>query len=516
MRRINLEPGTRVGNYRILDQLGAGGMGEVYRAEPVTGGAVVALKVIDASHASPEEVARFLRAADAAAKLSHPNVVATHGAGQSGGYCHLAMELIDGVSVQQIVRGLASAPVGIQLVFSMSAARSAAATAPPPLTLYDLAIGRRPGVAFGDETVALGTTAQPHRRDDRHISRAAATALQLPHYHRMCCEWVRDAARGLHHAHQVGVIHRDVKPGNLMVGRDNRVRVIDFGLAHHFDDATLTRTGQLLGSPLYMSPEQVTGRIELTARTDVYSLGLVLYELLTLGPPVQAGNREELFQRIIAKPLDPLTRVNPAVGREIETVVHKATAKDPDERYQSAAAFADDLDRALAGERVQAPGYRPADDDDREALATRPNVVAVIAFHLYFVAAGWLGYGSFLLVVKDDQAWGRSGFPFVTLGWAGGVLAYGIGAAFALAGGWMSRRHRGGYWAGWLGLAGAVGTVAAVALPTAVRSADADQFRLFRIVLLSALLLASLGWQAVRYTRRSVRRWFDSALRPRR
>src|SRR5262249_8154759 len=136
------------------------------------------------------------------------------------------------------------------------------------------------------------------------LSLAAGMLLMQQNYHRLCCAWVRDAARGVQYAHENGVIHRDLKPGNLMLSRDARVRAIHCGLARGFDDATLTSPGQLVGTPLYMSPEQVTGRVPLSAKTDIYSLGLVLYELLTLGPPITARSREELFQRIIAKPLE--------------------------------------------------------------------------------------------------------------------------------------------------------------------------------------------------------------------
>ena len=121
-----------------------------------------------------------------------------------------------------------------------------------------------------------------------------------------------------------------------MLDRDRRVHVIDFGLARFFEDATLTNTGALVGTPMYMSPEQVTGRFGIDHRTDIYSLGLVLYELLTLRRPIAAPTREGILRQIATKALPPVSWRNRAVPRDLEAVVHKATAKDPDERYQTA------------------------------------------------------------------------------------------------------------------------------------------------------------------------------------
>jgi len=132
---------------------------------------------------------------------------------------------------------------------------------------------------------------------------------------------IRDAAHALAHAHEQGVMHRDIKPDNLLLDRKGQVHLIDFGVARFFDDQSVTYTGQLVGTPLYMSPEQVTGRGAIDARTDIYSLGLVLYELLTLRPPIEATNRENLLRTIVTKPLAPVSWRNSAVKSDLERIV---------------------------------------------------------------------------------------------------------------------------------------------------------------------------------------------------
>src|SRR5262249_37743637 len=158
--------------------------------------------------------------------------------------------------------------------------------------------------------------------------------------------------------------------------------IIDFGLARFFEDATVTQTGALLGTPLYMSPEQVTGRIALDHRTDIYSLGLVLYELLMLRRPILAPTREGLLRQIVTKALRPISWINHAIPQGLESVTHKATAKDPDERYDSALLFAEDLQKVLDGKKVGADPYRYK-FDEREIIAERPTEVVFLSFFLF-------------------------------------------------------------------------------------------------------------------------------------
>jgi serine/threonine protein kinase len=543
MNRANLKPGVQLGDFRIECRIGAGGMGEVYRARQLSLNRIVAVKVIDTEISQPREVARFRRAAQAAARLQHPNIAATFAVGEDNGVCYLVMEYVDGASFQQVIPRLAAAPLGVRLrvpamglfvegvahrdlvvkadLTPNSPTASNSGSYPDSdlhvLTLLELAIDgppTPPTSSTNHETEDTPTTDMPGAIGlGPDLSLAGAMLVMLPSYHRQCCAWVRDAARGVQHAHDLGVTHRDLKPGNLMLDRDGRVRVIDFGLARCFDDATLTSTGQLLGSPLYMSPEQVTGRIELTGKTDIYSLGMVLYELLTLGPPITARNRQELFQRIISKPLEPLSRVNPSVDRAIEAVVHKATAKDPDDRYETVAAFADDLERVLAGKPVIAPTYEPSEGES-EVLNARPTLIPLLAAQFYIGVFAWIAYGSFLMSLKDAPGRDRVPLPFLMFGWYGGALAYVIAGLLGAAAVWMSRGYRWGYWAGLGGQLILIGSTAAIVVTmNELRAFEGN--RLLRIVLGGIGILAWLVWQLAQYRRRPVRSWFEFARRTR-
>jgi hypothetical protein len=542
MRPLSLEPGVQIGDFRVEGRLGAGAMGVVYRARQTSLNRVVALKVLDRSLAQATGIARFQRAAQAAARLRHPNIAIIHTVGLDEGISYLAMEYIDGASLQRAIPRLAAAPSGVKLrlpeveggaadgghVVSVTVDIRGAASpgqAPatpsefPTLDLLTLALDGPPSQpappegknAPGEESTADLPGAVGSGPD---LTITGSFLVMLPLYHRLCCQWVRDAARGVQHAHDLGVIHRDLKPGNLMLGRDGRVRVIDFGLARCFEDATLTATGQLTGTPLYMSPEQVTGRIGLSGKTDIYSLGLVLYELLTLGPPITARTREELFLRIITKPLQPLTQVNPTVSAAIEAVVHKATAKSPDKRYVSAGAFAEDLGRVLAGKPVTAPAYRP-EDEEAELLNTRPAVIPVVAAQLYVAVFMWVAYGGFLMSVKDAPGRHRISMPLLSLGWYGAALAYGIAGLLALAAVWMSRGYRYGYWVGLCGQLALIASVLTLGITANIlREIEGD--RLLRIVVFALVTLLWLGGQLLTYIRPAVRSWFHFARQLRR
>ncbi|MCA9053534.1 MAG: serine/threonine protein kinase, partial [Planctomycetaceae bacterium] len=169
-----------------------------------------------------------------------------------------------------------------------------------------------------------------------------------PHSLRQLVTWIRDAARALAHAHSQGVIHRDIKPGNLLISRDGQVYVADFGLARRVEDSSsLTADGTVLGTPAYMAPEQAAGRTtDIGTHSDQYSLGVVLYELLTGRRPF-LGNVREVLQKVIHTPAPPPRMLHPKVPVELEAICLRAMAKDPNARYPSMGAFADDLDRWL-------------------------------------------------------------------------------------------------------------------------------------------------------------------------
>lgn len=362
---IDLERDVEIGDFRIEKRLGAGGMGIVYQARQISLNRTVALKILGNALTGSAEMARFRREAQAAAKLEHPGVARIYFVGQTERLCYLAMELVNGEALQTLISRLRTRPdadAGIDAMLSTQPSEPVAET----VTRFDVSV----------ETLPDGAPPTPVKQHDSGLPESTQRLVVSTAYIRRCCEIVREAALVLDYAHKQGVVHRDIKPANLMLDISGHVHVIDFGIARFFEDATLTYSGQLVGTPMFMAPEQVTGRYEPDPRTDVYALGLVLYELLCLRPPLQAPNREELLRRIIAKPLYPLSRANRTVPAGLEAVVHKATAKDRDERYATAKEFAEDMDRYLSNQSVLAPPYRYRVDEG-EIRANRPGWISV-------------------------------------------------------------------------------------------------------------------------------------------
>ncbi|HEY1378341.1 MAG TPA: serine/threonine-protein kinase [Gemmataceae bacterium] len=429
MTARELEANVEIGDFRVEERVGAGGMGIVYRARQVSLDRVVALKVLGTALTDPGAVARFRRAAQATAKLNHPGIAQVYFIGQDRDVCFMAMEFVAGTSLERIVRRLAESADPDATIDSVG--RDAPDGPPGPAVRFD----RSP------ETVDEGPQPDPTAGGPAPTPQADRLIRSADHVRR-CCAVAHDAARALDHAHRQGVIHRDVKPGNLMLDRAGAVHVIDFGIARFFEDATLTHSGQLVGTPMYMSPEQVSGRLELDHRTDVYSLGLVLYELLTLRPPVAAPNREALLRHVLTKPLPPVGRLNDAIPPALQSVVHQAAARDADDRYQTAADFADDLQRFLDGKPVAAKPYRYR-VNEQEIAATRPSSVSVAA--VTWIAYSLLGVND---LVRSLGAWRPGATPFTPWGFAlalAGVIAVMVGVAWGLLTG------RG--WARWLAVA---------------------------------------------------------------
>ncbi len=364
----DLEAGVQIGDFRIERRIGAGGMGIVYLAKQVSLDRLVALKVLGTALTDRSDIARFRREAQAVARLDHPGIAVVHFVGQDGQVCYIAMEFIDGASLREVVTRLASSGLpGVSIDNALEAGQ-----------------GEAPEVRFDRDTVSY---TPEHAADDGRAAPVPPVPqegrlMTSPGHIRRCCEVVRDAAMALAHAHERGVVHRDIKPGNILLAGQGTVHLIDFGLARFFEDVSLTATGALVGTPMYMSPEQVTGRLQVDHRTDIYSLGMVLYELLTLRRPITAPTREGVLRQVVTKSLPPVSVRNRAVPRALECVVHQATAKDPDERYQSALALARDIDAFLDGKRVEARPYRHRLDTG-EIEAERPfGVVLVSALFL--------------------------------------------------------------------------------------------------------------------------------------
>lgn len=383
----SLEAGVQIGDFHIERRLGAGGMGIVYQARQISLGRQVALKVLGQALSRGTDVSRFQREAQAAARLRHPSIAQVYYIGQDRHICYMAMELVEGISLRRVLDRLGTtntAESGLD-----SAVREDLGEEPQAAAVrFDLPTEAMPGRnaldAAGGNSLSLQTDDRSKDLNPYLSPKARELRTSQPHVRR-CAEVARDAAHALAHAHEQGVVHRDIKPDNLLLDRKGKLHLIDFGVARFFEDQAVTCTGQLVGTPLYMSPEQVTGRGAVDARTDLYSLGLVLYELLTLRPPVEATNRENLLRNIVTKPLPPIGWRNSAVPEDLARIVHRVTQKDPDQRYASAVELSADLDRFLAGKPVAAPHYHFR-LDEREIVGARPGEVVLSAFIILLVA----------------------------------------------------------------------------------------------------------------------------------
>jgi tetratricopeptide (TPR) repeat protein len=340
----------RLGDYTLRRRIGRGGMGVVYEAWQGSMDRVVALKVLPPGAAADERAfQRFLREARAAGRLQHPSIVPVHGLGIEGEVPFYAMELIDGETLAQVVTRL-------------KAAREPppAPAAPPAPT--PAAFGAEPG----DARFYIG------------IAEAFA-----------------EVAEGLHHAHSRGVIHRDLKPSNLMLERSGRLRILDFGLAHLEGQESLTLSGGLVGTPLYMSPEQARARkVAVDHRTDVYSLGATLYEVLVLEPPVRGRTYQETLSLIVARDPPEPRKLNPRVPADLETIILKCLRKDPGDRYSTAEALAQDLRRFARGEAIEARPQPAWEKLLRRAARMRWRLSAgaflALLLALIGLLAGWL------------------------------------------------------------------------------------------------------------------------------
>jgi eukaryotic-like serine/threonine-protein kinase len=259
MAQHDLETGIEIGDFRIERRLGSGGMGIVYLARQISLDREVALKILGSALTRESDRLRFQREAQAVAKLKHPGIAGIHFIGQDRHVCYMAMEFIDGVTLRAIIDRLAES-------------RDPTSTFDRALEDLDADEGDGQALEARFDGPTPAETAPADSLPDATIAREqgnAATAKQIRQnssHVKRCTQVVREAAEALAHAHARGVFHRDIKPGNILVDRQRRVHLIDFGIARFFEDVTLTNTGALVGTPMYMSPEQATGRLNLDHR----------------------------------------------------------------------------------------------------------------------------------------------------------------------------------------------------------------------------------------------------------
>ncbi|MDB5339693.1 MAG: prkC 27 [Planctomycetaceae bacterium] len=363
-----------LGDFQIVREVGRGGMGVVYEAIQLSLGRRVALKVLPfAAALDSKHLQRFKTEAYAAAQLHHTNIVPVYAVGCERGMHFYAMQLIEGRSIADVINELRNEAKGAET---------------PPQDV---------------NTVITNTVAQ-HHESTVHNSppgRSSPRSIRTRDSFRTAARIAAEIADALEYAHDSGVIHRDIKPANLLLDSKGAVWVTDFGLALVATDGGLTQTGDVLGTLRYMSPEQASGRREpVDHRTDVYSLGATLYELLTLQPLFPGQDRPALLHQILNEDPRPLRKLDLAIPVELETIVLKSLSKSPTERYATAGEMAADLRRFL--DEIPIRARRPQLVDQlRKWMRRHPTVIGAA---LVLLVCGLIGLGVTTAIVAREHS----------------------------------------------------------------------------------------------------------------
>jgi WD40 repeat protein/serine/threonine protein kinase len=377
----------QLGDFRLVREVGRGGMGVVYQAVQVSLGRSVALKVLPAQGLlHPTFLERFRREARAVAQLHHTNIVPVYGVGEAEGLHYYAMQFIDGTGLDRVLGALHRDPdrtltlAEAHEVTGGVVARSVAASL----------ISGRFGVPPSEAAAAPAPApiSPPAQAPDPSPTALLAERTSLP-YFRSVARIGMQVADALAYAHGQGVLHRDIKPSNLLLDTHGTVWVTDFGLAKVAGDSdNLTQTGDIVGTLRYMAPERFRGQGD--ARSDLYAVGLTLYELVTARPAFNESNHEKLVKQVLHdEPARP-RQLNRAVPRDLETIILKASARDPAQRYQTAQALADDLRRFVEDRPIRA---RRSGDLERLGRWCRRNPAlsgALAALQVVILAAAGL------------------------------------------------------------------------------------------------------------------------------
>jgi serine/threonine protein kinase/tetratricopeptide (TPR) repeat protein len=312
------------GDYELLEEVGRGGQGVVFRARQKSLNRIVALKVINLGEwASKAHVKRFRREAEAAASLDHPSIVPIYEVGERDGSCYFSMKFVEGGQLDEVVR---RAPMSI-----------------------------------------------------RHVA-----------------ELIAKVARTVHYAHEHGILHRDIKPGNILLDAKSEPHLTDFGLARLIEsESSVTQTLDVLGTPSYMAPEQAIGNnVAVSSATDVYGLGAVLYQLLTGQPPFAGGTTYETIRLLLdTEPRQPRL-LNAKIDRDLSTICLKCLEKDPKRRYASALALAEDLERWLKHEPILARRTGPVARAGKWVRRNPTSAVLAATVVAMAAAAGWIVWKS--------------------------------------------------------------------------------------------------------------------------
>ena len=383
--RLPIEAGRRLGDFQLVGELGRGGMGVVFEAVQESLGRRVALKVLPtAATLDSRARQRFQIEAQAAACLQHPNIVPVYAVDVADDIPYYAMQLVEGMSLADLILNLRRL-VGANPPDERGAISNGSLD---PL-LSQLLLDRfdptgEAARSNSGEPAQLDVAGRPATPAAPQVSWAsgapAVRSIRSSPYFRSVVRLGVQAALALEYAHGQGIVHRDIKPANLLIDRRGCLWVTDFGLARLPAESGLTRTGELVGTDRYMSPEQAVGKQALIdRRTDIYSLGATLYELLALQPAYGARNPHQILRQIAETDPARIRALNPAVPTDLVTVVAKAMARDPSARYLTAQHLADDLNRFLEGRPVAA---RPTPSWVRAMKSARRRPVLTALFLL--------------------------------------------------------------------------------------------------------------------------------------
>jgi len=402
----------QLGEYRILREVGRGGMGIVYEAVQESLGRHVALKVLPGQGSlNPTQLERFRREAKAAARLHHTNIVPVFGVGQCGGVHYFAMQFIQGQGLDEVLKELRRLRRG-----------KSAATEPGTHPQHDSPVPSVLGPLFhdGDRTAVANGSPEAGGQEAGGEQRASGTDDASPlspaadsrlpadssrteltrqaegQYFRSVAQIGVQVAEALEYAHSQGVLHRDIKPSNLLLDARGTAWVTDLGLAKAEGADGLTQTGDIVGTLRYMAPERFSGWSD--PRSDVYGLGVTLYELLTLRSAFEDGDRARLIDRVLHDDPPRPRKLDGHIPADLETIILKAVAKEPRDRYANAGQLAEDLRRFLTDRTIQARRSSPTERTWRwcrrnPALAALTGSVAVLLLAVTVVssvAAVWL------------------------------------------------------------------------------------------------------------------------------
>ena len=368
----------QLGDFRIVREIGRGGMGIVYEAEQVSLSRRVAVKVLPRqSLVEPKHLKRFQQEARMAASLHHTNIVPVFGVGHQDGFHFYAMQLIDGVGLDRVLLHLkgqqANEDEFDRVVAELMEAASESNTRTDVMPNNDTISNRKMATLGQNEDRLLDSASKtpwpdiegddPQKTAGSQGAPVASKRSDQPHVGKSCWDYVANigvqVAGALHYAHTKGTLHRDIKPSNLLMDGQGVCWVADFGLAKAIDDSAVSQTADLLGTLAYMAPEQFSGTVN--ERSDIYAIGLTLYELLAGQHAFQDTDRAALLRKITTSTPTPLRQIRPGIPRDLETIILKAIAREPHRRYRTAADLESDLqcfleDRPIQARRISVAG----------------------------------------------------------------------------------------------------------------------------------------------------------------